>query len=424
MGDVPERPDLTGLSQLRRHLDRLHAAGGLTPELVVQDLETVYEELRTSEEEVRVQQEHIARLVADQADDHRQHERLFALLPVAVLTTDTLGVVRTANGAAAALLRVPGERLAGKPVFTMVAPDDRPELRRRLAAGVRHAVRQVVTVLRRDGSAVEVEVLITARPGPWPELCWVLLVGEGGNNADRPGREQLAAALMRLTGVLGAADLTGLLTAAAPLVRDGLGAASVSICVGSPLEPIAVGTTDGLAATADGAQIAAGDGPALAAYSDDVTVVTTDLRTDARWPKLAHLLPEGAGPVVAAPLRVAGDVTGILAAYLSPGRGAAEAEPAVELLADTVAAIVAEWEAKTQLASLAADLRTAMESRAVIEQAKGIVMAERGCDDDEAFAHLVRLSSTTHVKLRELARTVVARASAGGSRGAGTAGGR
>ena len=418
MADEQERPELTGLSQLRRHLDRLRAAADLTPELLVQDLETVYEELRTSEEEVRVQQEQIARLVSDQASEHRQYERVLALLPVPVLTTDTLGVVRTANAAAAALLRVPGERLVGKPVFTAVSTDDRPALRRRVAEGVHGATREMVTVLRRDGSAVEVEVLITARPGPWPELCWVLLTADSRTEG-QPGRERLTAGLMQLTGVLGSADdLTTLLTHAAGIVGDAVDDdASTSICVGSPLAPVAIGTTPGPAAAVDGAQIAAGDGPAMAAYSDDTTVVSADLPADARWPRLVRHLPDGAGSCVATPLRADGDVTGVLAVYL-PGGRAAEVQPAVELLADTVAALVAELEAKSRLAVLAADLEKAMESRAVIEQAKGIIMAERRCDDEEAFAYLVRLSSNSHVKLRDLARSVVTQASGERSTGA------
>ncbi len=48
-----------------------------------------------------------------------------------------------------------------------------------------------------------------------------------------------------------------------------------------------------------------------------------------------------------------------------------------------------------------------MESRAVIEQAKGILMAQRRCGADEAFDVLVRLSQETHRKLREIAEAIV-----------------
>jgi PAS domain-containing protein len=420
MSDNRGAPDLTGLSQLRRHLDRLHGAADLAPDLLVQDLETVYEELRVSEEEVRVQQEQIARLVSDQATEHRQHERMVAVLPVAVLTTDAHGAIRAANAAAGGLLRVPGERLVGKPVFALISSEDRPALRRQLAEGVRGSARHVVTFLRRHGTPVAVEVLLTARPGPWREVYWTLLVA-GGQGADRPGaHERLTAALMRLTGVLAAADdQTALLRRAAEIVREGIDdEASVSICIGSPLSPAAIGATPGSASSAEGAQLMAGAGPTVAAYAKDETVVSEDLLVDRRWPGLGHHLPDGTRAVVAAPLSTDGEAAGALAVYLPPGRTAAAVEAAVEMLAATVASLVAEFEAKAELAHLASDLRTAMQSRAVIEQAKGIIMAERGCDEEEAFASLVRASSTTHVKLRDVARELVERVSGARSAGA------
>lgn len=52
-------------------------------------------------------------------------------------------------------------------------------------------------------------------------------------------------------------------------------------------------------------------------------------------------------------------------------------------------------------------LRTAMNTRGVIEQAKGMLMAQRHIDADDAFDILVRLSQTTHRKLVDVARQLV-----------------
>ncbi|WIX82849.1 ANTAR domain-containing protein [Amycolatopsis carbonis] len=49
-------------------------------------------------------------------------------------------------------------------------------------------------------------------------------------------------------------------------------------------------------------------------------------------------------------------------------------------------------------------LRQALQSRGVIEQAKGVLMAQRCCGADEAFAVLVKLSQDTNVKLCDVAR--------------------
>jgi AmiR/NasT family two-component response regulator len=59
-------------------------------------------------------------------------------------------------------------------------------------------------------------------------------------------------------------------------------------------------------------------------------------------------------------------------------------------------------------ATLAQHLQAAMENRAVIEQAKGIIMAERRCTPDEAFAILSKLSQDTNRKVRDVATTLVA----------------
>ena len=64
-------------------------------------------------------------------------------------------------------------------------------------------------------------------------------------------------------------------------------------------------------------------------------------------------------------------------------------------------------EAYRATARLASGLAEAMRTRAVIEQAKGIVMAERNVDTDGAFEILRRMSQDRNVKLREVAQAIV-----------------
>ena len=52
--------------------------------------------------------------------------------------------------------------------------------------------------------------------------------------------------------------------------------------------------------------------------------------------------------------------------------------------------------------------RRAMETRAVIEQAKGILVAQQHCTPEQAFELLTRLSQPTHRKLRDCAADLVA----------------
>jgi len=61
-------------------------------------------------------------------------------------------------------------------------------------------------------------------------------------------------------------------------------------------------------------------------------------------------------------------------------------------------------------------LRAAMENRATIEQAKGLIMAARACSPDEAFEWLCGVSQRTNRKLRDLARELVTDAARGDAR--------
>ncbi len=58
-------------------------------------------------------------------------------------------------------------------------------------------------------------------------------------------------------------------------------------------------------------------------------------------------------------------------------------------------------------ATFAEDMRRAMETRAVIEQAKGIVIAQQHCTPERAFEFLTRLSQSSHRKLRDCAADLV-----------------
>jgi len=52
-------------------------------------------------------------------------------------------------------------------------------------------------------------------------------------------------------------------------------------------------------------------------------------------------------------------------------------------------------------------LRSALTSRATIDQAKGILMAEHGCSPEDAFGRLVKMSQDANVPLRDVARAIV-----------------
>jgi AmiR/NasT family two-component response regulator len=72
-----------------------------------------------------------------------------------------------------------------------------------------------------------------------------------------------------------------------------------------------------------------------------------------------------------------------------------------------VAATLQSVDAYKSAATLARNMAEAMRSRAVIEQAKGILMADHRITDEQAFQHLTELSQHANRKLRDVARRLV-----------------
>jgi AmiR/NasT family two-component response regulator len=60
--------------------------------------------------------------------------------------------------------------------------------------------------------------------------------------------------------------------------------------------------------------------------------------------------------------------------------------------------------------AVADQLEQALSTRGMIEQAKGMIIAEQGCSADEAFQLLVNASQRSHMKLHDLATDLVERA--------------
>ena len=101
----------------------------------------------------------------------------------------------------------------------------------------------------------------------------------------------------------------------------------------------------------------------------------------------------------------------------------ARLEESLQSLADSMARLQATRQqtqaGRSQRAvlhdSAYARLEARLASQPVIEQAKGIVMAQTGCSPEEAFDLLRKASQRSNVPVRELAQAVVARAKDGGS---------
>ena len=390
-------------------------------------LAVVDEELRVAAEELRAQQEHIDELVRSRAADRAAMSQLASALPVPLLDTDATGVVTGANTAAGELLRLGPTTLAGKPIMAFVAVEDRRRVRAALSQAVagRGAQHFNAHLQPRKAAVVLADVAIVPAPaaeGPDPVLGrsvaarWVVAPHGAGGATAEPAVLDALAELASLT--VGTSDLHSALDRVAALaVRGVAGAGAATLLVGSPAAPDVVVTTGPLAQAGDGLQHRAGQGPAWDAYRTGTAVATERLGADRRWPRLAGCAGASLGGalVVPVPGADAGEpVAGVLAIYgsevLALGEGPARR---AAMFADAAAAVLREHKVVAELRALESQLREALESRAVIDQAKGIVMARLGCGPDEAFAELVRQSQVSNVKLRVVAAQVVSAVATG-----------
>ena len=94
---------------------------------------------------------------------------------------------------------------------------------------------------------------------------------------------------------------------------------------------------------------------------------------------------------------------------VGPGSDTMMAWPALppRNLAEAIAVVVLNADTHAQLGEQARNMRLAMDSRAVIEQAKGVLMAQRHIDADQAFDVLREASQRYNRKLRDIATGIV-----------------
>ena len=153
------------------------------------------------------------------------------------------------------------------------------------------------------------------------------------------------------------------------------------------------------------------DGPCLDAARRQQVNRWSLKEAEQRWPDFTRLADEmGLRSYLSAGLGWAGRPLGALnlSSRHTDGFGQLD-EKLMSLFTVPAAAAIVASSRYARARDLAEQLEQALRSRAVIDQAIGIVMAESRCAADEAFAVLARASNNRNMKLRELAAEIVAR---------------
>jgi GAF domain-containing protein len=188
------------------------------------------------------------------------------------------------------------------------------------------------------------------------------------------------------------------------------GAESTSITLIRNERAFTAAHTGELALVADELQYEEGYGPCMDAGRGGVVLRVDDMRTERRWPTyVPRVLEVGVLSSLSVPLPYQGTSIGALnnystkpAAFASP-----ESLDAGREVAETIAVAVANADAHARLGERARNMQLAMESRAVIEQAKGVLMAQRHVGAEQAFEILRDASQRYNRKLRDIAAGIV-----------------
>ncbi len=168
--------------------------------------------------------------------------------------------------------------------------------------------------------------------------------------------------------------------------------------------------TDEWVLTGDVFQYQLDDGPCLEGIRTNKMVVSHDLSREQRWqPFPDRVTSLGVRSMLTVPLLAELQLGGLNIYSKRVDVFDDMSQQIGALLARPASAAITNVQVLSDAITLTEQLREAMESRAVIEQAKGILMATRMCTAEDAFAYLKKVSQHQNRKLREIAAEVVSK---------------
>ena len=152
------------------------------------------------------------------------------------------------------------------------------------------------------------------------------------------------------------------------------------------------------------------EGPCLDCHRLGEAILNSDLAdADARWPRFApEARAAGFRSVHALPMRLRGRVIGALNLFRVEAGSMNQADiDAAQALADVATIAILQNRAALEAQRLNEQLNYALNSRIVIEQAKGMVAERENLDMEQSFARLRAHARNSNLRLADVARDVV-----------------
>jgi GAF domain-containing protein len=223
--------------------------------------------------------------------------------------------------------------------------------------------------------------------------------------------DDMAASIVEMQALLlGTETIQEFLTELAGLailtVGEGL---SCGITLQPNGRPLTVASTDALAAQVDEVQYGLDQGPCLHAMRTGTQVSIEDLARDQRWAAYAATaLQHGIRSSLSLPLSSGSSTVGAFNLYSQvAGSFGPAATRRAESFAQNATGALSIAIRLADSAALTDQLRASLASRAVIDQAIGVLMAQRRITATEAFAILRTTSQNRNIKLRTFAAQIV-----------------
>lgn len=154
-------------------------------------------------------------------------------------------------------------------------------------------------------------------------------------------------------------------------------------------------------------ELQASEGPCIEAYRSGVPIINQDLTGSApRWPRFTPAaVAAGFTSVSAIPMRLRGTTIGALNLFRSDVGPLEDHDlAAARAFADVATIAILQHQAALDARTVNTQLNGALNSRIVIEQAKGMLAERAGIDVDEAFTWLRRHARRSNLRLATLAQ--------------------
>jgi GAF domain-containing protein len=157
-------------------------------------------------------------------------------------------------------------------------------------------------------------------------------------------------------------------------------------------------------------ELQADEGPCMDCYRTGLPVMNQDLaRSRNRWPRFApEALDAGFRSVHALPMRLRGNVIGALNLF-GTDRGAVHNDDlaAAQAFADVATIAILQHRAAIHAQLLNQQLSNALNSRIVIEQAKGVLAERSTVTMEQAFARLRTYARNNNLRLADVASAII-----------------